>query len=225
MAPQPYFPEPITVPNNVAEAKHRVRVRFIRRVVAGYFVSALLVLASSLFSLPTLPASFAALATLGGLVALSAQRRAINTGLRDNVLSVALLLPTLFCLGQVLRFLHEGGWPVLSLAPVALGVALYAWFCGNDFSYIGQFVLTGVFTVACSAGFEMIGLYTSAQSWTGLVLASIYLFFFVYDLSMLVKRRRLGEEIAGVADLYRDLVNFITYPGRVYWHWRKFRFP
>lgn len=213
------------MPNNVAEAKHRVRVRFVRRVVAGHFASALMVLGAALVTVPGLPPSLAALGMFGGLVALSAQRRTINTGVKDNILSVALLLPTLFCLGQVIRFLQDGGWPVLSLAPVVLGIALYALFCGNDFSYIGQFVLTGLFTVGCVAAFEMIGLYTPMQSWAGLVMASIYLLFLVYDLSMLVKRRRLGEEIAAVADLYRDLVNFITYPGRVYWHWRKFRFP
>lgn len=225
MAPQPYFPEPITVPNNVAEAKHRVRVRFVRKVVAGYFVSSALVAVSASASVPDLPPFLAALVFFGGLVALSAQRRAFTYGMKDNLLSVALLLPTLFCLGQVLRSLHESGWAVLALAPVVLGVSLYALLCGNDFSYMGQFVLTGLFTVACVGAMEIVGLYSPAQAWTGLVLASAYLFFLVYDLSMLVKRRRLGEEVASVADLYRDLLNFVTYLGRVYWHWRKFRFP
>jgi hypothetical protein len=58
----------------------------------------------------------------------------------------------------------------------------------------------------------------------GILAAIGYICYFVYDLSMLVKRRRMGEEVAAVADLYRDLINFVTYSVRVYFHWRKFRF-
>jgi hypothetical protein len=51
-----------------------------------------------------------------------------------------------------------------------------------------------------------------------------YVLFFVYDLAALLSRRRLREVPAAVADLYRDLLNFITYSVRIVLHWRRFRF-
>lgn len=221
---QPIFPEPITVANNVADARHKLRVAFVRRTVLFHSLSVFFVTAWAAFSPFTLPLGFSSAMFALGLIALSVQRRILNGGAKDNVLSVLVLLPTLYFLAHMVRFLHFTGWPVLIFVPVTIGIALYAVFCGNDFSYAGQFVLCSVATIICLLLFWITGFYREWQVFVGAIGSAGYLFYFVYDLSMLVKRRRFGEELASVADLYRDLLNFLTYSVRVYFHWRKFRF-
>jgi len=221
---QPYFPEPLTVTGNVAEAKHRDRVRFVRRVVAGHSLTVLTVITCAAIVPLMLPARLSFVLFLGGLVALTFERRAFLGGLKDNLLSIAFLLPTLFSLSQFLRSLHAAGWPVLTLVPAVIGLALYALFCGNDFSYFGQLLLCGVLTIVSSLFMGVMGVVPPSQVLFGTFVAFCYIGYYVYDLSMIVKRRKMGEEIAAVADLYRDLINFVTYSVRVYFHWRKFRF-
>ena len=66
---------------------------------------------------------------------------------------------------------------------------------------------------------------TAIQAGIGCVVGTIaYLAYFVYDLAALQTRRRLGQELGGVMDLYRDVLNFTTYPIRVVQHWRRHRF-
>src|SRR5512140_1470338 len=94
----PYFPEPLTVSGNVAGAKHRVRVRFVRRVVAGHFVTTVVVGLCSMAVPSIVPTRVALIVFLAGLVVLTLQRRTLFGGLKDNLLSLAALLPTLFAL-------------------------------------------------------------------------------------------------------------------------------
>ncbi len=221
---QPYFPEPITVAGNIAEAKHRVRVRFVRSVVAWHFVSAVITGSFAFLTPFAFGWGVSLLGALGGLVALTMVRRAFPEGRTDSIASLVLLLPTLGFLGQAFHGLQSAGWPVIALAPASVSVALYTLFCGNDFSYGGLFSLSVPATWCALAVGRGLGYLTSVEVLSGGVLALFYLFYFSYDLSMLVKRRRGSEVPAAVADLYRDLLNFATYLIRVYLHWRKFRF-
>jgi len=221
---QPYFPEPIAVLRNVAEARHKLRVAFVRRVVLGHFLSVLVVAVCALIVPTQLPIGFLAGSFFLGLVLLSIQRRTLFGGNKDNALSLIILAPSLFFLGQLLRVLHDLGWPVLALIPATASLAVYALLCGNDFSYVGQFVLCSVVTIMSLVAMWAAGEYSVGQVWIGSTLAIAFLLYFAYDLSMMVKRRRFKEEPAAVADLYRDLLNIVTYSVRVYFHWRKFRF-
>lgn len=221
---QPYFPEPMTVPGNIAEAKHRTRVSFVRRVVAWHFVTCLSTACGVLWLPLVMPLWSSAALTLGCLTALTFVRRAFDGGTMDNVLSTLVLVPALFGLSQTLAELQTEGWPIVVFAPVCTGVALYALFCGNDFSYVGQFVIVLVFTGLFLLGARLLGLMTPIETWSGAAVGTVFLFYYVYDLSMLVKRRRQHETAAAVADLYRDLLNFVTYLVRVVLHWRRFRF-
>jgi hypothetical protein len=45
----------------------------------------------------------------------------------------------------------------------------------------------------------------------------------VYDNASLLARRRLGEELGAVVDLYRDVLNVFGWVVRVLAHWRKHR--
>ncbi|MBS1723760.1 MAG: hypothetical protein JSS66_12495 [Armatimonadetes bacterium] len=221
---QPYFPEPLTVSENVSEAKHRPRVAFIRKVVGWHFSTSAAVVAMALGFPMKMAPEWAFIGFLACLIGLTLVRRAFDGGKTENILSTSALLPTLFFLSQWFEWLHRTGVPVVALVPVVFGTGLYALLCGNDFSYIGMFVLTGAFELVAVVTARVFGYFTPTSAWLGLVLGSAFLFYFSYDLSMLVKRRRFGEGAAAVADLYRDLLNFTTYTVRVYLHWRRFRF-
>ena len=60
-----------------------------------------------------------------------------------------------------------------------------------------------------------------AARYYGPMLNTGFIFYVVYDLSALLTRRRLGEEMGANADLFRDILNFTTYWARVRSHWRR----
>lgn len=135
-----------------------------------------------------------------------------------------MILPAmLLALGWTIRWALDLGWPVWSLGLPLAGVAFYTIACGRDFSFIGLWMLSAVLivgTVSVVAWLTHPGLLSSVNAAT---FALAYLSYYVYDLAALLTRRRRGEEIGAVVDLYRDVLNFTTYTGRIVQHWRKFR--
>lgn len=220
----PYFPEPVEVVGNVASERYRVTNGFVKRVMAGHFVSALAVASVAEFLVPSVDLDAAAWIFLGSLVALTVVRRMLDGGVMENWLGFILMLPTVWSLGTVLRHLSDSGLPVWVFGLSYLFASLYATVCGRDFSFVGQFVLTTLATVASMVVATLLGYLTwiEAVAWGALGLT--FAFYYVYDLAALLSRRRLGEETAAVADLYRDMLNFLTYSVRVVLHWRRFRF-
>jgi FtsH-binding integral membrane protein len=92
-----------------------------------------------------------------------------------------------------------------------------------DFSFVGQFVLSLIAsTVILAVAALALGI-EPAKAGFLLGANAIYLFYLVYDSASLLARRRLGEEIAAVVDLYRDVFNVFGYLVRVARHWRKHR--
>jgi len=222
---QPYFPEPLTVPGNVASEPFRIRLLFLRRVIAAHALSLLVVAVCTLF-VPTLVAwPLCGWMLLGFLLGLSAARQLLPEPKSDGLLSFLILLPVLFLLAQVLRQIAAEEFILIWPAGLASLVALvYAFACGNDFSFVGQFFISSVVVV----GTLVCGALARWIPWdfvlSSSVLAVAWIFFYVYDLAALMRRRRTPEIIAATADLYRDILNFITYTVRVIRHWRRLKF-
>ena len=221
---QPYFPEPLEISGNVARERYLVTLGFILRTMAGHFLSvaATVVVAAMPPSRVTLLAS--ALVFLGCLLTLTLVRRFLHGRRPDNLLSTALMVPTLWSLGVTLRSLHDAGQAVWIVGAAYLFASAYGLFCGKDFSFVGQFVLTTFATALTAVAAVALGAVSGAQALLWAAVALVYVFYYVYDLAALLSRRRLGEEPAAVADLYRDLLNFLTYSARVVLHWRRYRF-
>lgn len=232
---QPYFPEPVTVSGNVAAEPYDDRLRFLRWVTAIHLATVVPVVVIASLGLKE---AGAALAPVEGSVApawlppiailllLSVSRKVHEaTGLAwlDRA-AVAVLLPAfLYLLGSAAIRVDQAGVAVWPLAVAAGFQAVYAFVCGRDFSFVGQFVLAALATIAISFG---VGWFldqpTLPLSW-GAALAVVWLFYHVYDLASLLQRRRLDEKILAVADLYRDVLNVFSYSFRVVQHWRRFR--
>ncbi|MBS1712957.1 MAG: hypothetical protein JST30_01330 [Armatimonadetes bacterium] len=218
----PYFPEPITVSGNVADARYRERVRFLRTVVGRHFLSVAVVAAFGLWRPFEGTTTFWAFAFAAGLVALTFVRRTASGSRWDGAVSLAVLLPVLAFAGLWLRGLDDNEFPVFSFAVVSSALGAYSLFCGQDFSYTGQFVLCNVASALFCVSMTLAGRVPGWNAAAGWAVGALYTFYYTYDLSMIVKRRRPDEAWAAVADLYRDLINFSTYPVRVFLHWRRF---
>ena len=221
---QPYFPEPVEVSRNAASERYGVTLGFIRSTMAGHALSAGGVAAVAWLMVPVVSFEVAGYAFLGCLLALTVFRRVLDGGAVDNVLSLALLVPTVWSLGTMLRLAADSGSPVWILGAGYVLASAYGVFCGRDFSFVGQLVLTTVSltTIVVATIFLSSLGWAEAARWGLLTLA--YVTYYVYDLAALLTRRRLGEAPAAVADLYRDLLNFITYSVRIVLHWRRFIF-
>lgn len=220
----PYFPEPIEIPGNASESRYTVRLGFIRRVLALHFLTVGAVVSVVLESdqIPLNPAQ-ALVGTLLGLGAMSVIRQlAINRSKLDAILSWLILPPFLICLGRMLAWGGESG--AMLEVPLAglIGWFSYAVLCGRDFSFIGQF---GVSLIAALgfAGWNVMQVGQPLSTTTFAFLGTgAMVFYLTYDLAMVTKRRRPDEVWPAVCDLYRDLLNGITYSGRVLQHWRKY---
>lgn len=221
---QPYFPEPITVRGNVAAARYMVTLGFVRRTMLGHFFTVLAVALTAAFVPATLDASAYATAFVGGLLALTMLRRFLDGGPIDNAASLILLVPTLWALSGLMRTAMDAGHPVWIVGASYAVATVYGAVCGRDFSFVGQFMVTLFATVGILAtlGLSQTTSWGEALFWSAAGLG--YVLFYVYDLAALLSRRRLGEEAAAVADLYRDLLNFTTYSVRIVLHWRRFKF-
>lgn len=220
MIVQPYFPEPITVPGNVAEEPYQARLRFVRRTLAGYGLSAAVVAAGAAMGLGTLPVQWLGWLLLSGLLVLSLLRQLAST---NGWVSVAVLGPTLIVLGRALAWIHEAGVSIAPLTLVPVCVCLYGALCGRDFSFVGQFFLAAAGILGGTAAWAWVRGIGLGGLLLPVVAALAYLLYLVYDLASLMRRRREDEIPAAVCDLYRDVFNFVSYGWRVAQHWRRFR--
>lgn len=218
-----YIPEPMEVPGNVTEAPYRVRVAVIRRVTLLHLASVLMIGALTQLDLPRLGflRSLGALAVV--LLALDVWR-ILARGKPVEAKVSSLGLPAILVLAAMaVRAGTEAGIPVWSPVAGVLAASIYTVLCGRDYSFLGcMFLAMTASSVALAA---VAPLYTptfQTASWAlGLNIA--YLLYHQYDLASLLSRRRVGEELGAVVDLYRDVFNFFGYIVRVIRHWRKHR--
>jgi len=220
---QPYFPDQIEIPGNVASEAYDLRLQFIRRTVGAYFLFIVLIGLGSIVLPLYAPTSTLLLGVIVGLVMMGVIRF-LGQGTRWEIpLSCLLLTAIGVLLSNIVRLGLESGIPVWSLGWAVLGACLYTLLCGRDFSFIGQFFLGALFTVFATA-ITCVWAALSFKVWllgTGIALA--YLFYLVYDLAALLTRRKRGDELGALCDLFRDVLNVGGYVFRVIAHWRNFR--
>lgn len=217
-----YVPDPIEIPGNVTEEPYLARVAFIKRVAAMHCIT-LLIVGAVAYSPIALPAKSAWWPLAVMILGLAVIRVALRRGPREAGVSSWLLVPLLFAVGLALNPVQASGFPLWTtiLGP---GFALiYCMLCGRDFSFMGQYLLC---LIASSTAIAALAVGASSildHARYALLVNAAYLTYWVYDLASLLARRRLGEEIAAVVDLYRDVLNIFGYVARCIGHWRKHR--
>jgi len=216
-----YVPEPVEVPGNVTEERYAIRLIFIRRVALLHTLSIVFV---GLFALRPWPA----VGWVGPLMLVAISLIALDLlrifrrGRAIEARVSAILLPLLIQLvGWAVREGMAAGAPVWAIAAGPLAASVYTLICGRDFSFQGCFVLSWIAsTVAVSAIATWDGT-IGTNAAIALVANTAFLIYYVYDLASLMQRRRRGEELAAVVDLYRDIFNIFGYIPRVIAHWRR----
>lgn len=218
----PFVPQQIEIPGNVATEPYMARLGFIRRVVVAHFLSVGIVV--GLAYLPrVIDTMQAGIMTLASLLSLSLIRGLVKGKNYEQIIS-GVVAPLLFIgLSQLVAIGPERGWPQWVIAIGPAGIMLYTALCGRDLSFMGMFMLTSLFEIIVLVACAFAGLFAAKIAFEVGVIGIATIFFLVYDLAALLTRRRLGEEVGAVLDLYRDVLNFTTYTVRVIRHWRKHR--
>ena len=223
MTVPPFVPQPIEIPGNVTTKPYLVIVGFVRRVSLAHFASVLAVATFALYGRPVgsiLALSGVTFCFLAGLNLL----RTFAGGWRgEHLISLAAFPLFLACLGLTMRIFFDRGWPVWAPGLGLLMALAYTLSCGRDLSYVGMFAISGVVSTAAILVFAVLHRLPGQEIAAACLLNAGFLFYHVYDLASLLSRRRLGEELGAVIDLYRDVLNIFGYVPRVARHWREHR--
>lgn len=220
----PFIPSQIVIPGNVAEEKYDVRVRFVKRVAVLHSATVGFVLALAMLPVvEVVPFRLGLIGFFAGLLGLSLVRGLAKRWRHEQRLSAIFVPLVIGGLAVMVRSATiDAGWPLWVFGLPSLGHLLYVVLCGRDLSFLGMFVLVSAGLSAFTIGAAWLD--PGEQPYTMLWLAMVaYTAYFTYDLAAIQTRRRLREEMGAVLDLYRDLLNFTTYPVRVIRHWRTHR--
>ena len=216
-----YVPGPLEVDGNVGAARYRDRLRFLRTVVHGNTVFTALILAASYLPWPDMGVRTSVFFWLAVVIGLDLFRIFKREQSIEAKVS-AWMLPLLgLSLSWVLHeIIARGGfvWPLFVAIAFQSGYALV---CGRDFSFVGFFFLPWIASLFALGLFGVAGKVSSEGMSLSIWACSGWLFYTAYDLSMIMRRRRLGEELAAILDIHRDFLNVFGYIPRVIAHWKK----
>lgn len=216
-----YVPQPIVISDNVSLERYMVRLGFIRRVLTIFLGSLMMI--GGISKLPIdLPIESTASASVAILLGMILVRRLARGRWMEVIVSTGMLLVFLAAAGLLARAVSHMGvamWPPLVTIAIAWA---YAMLCGRDLSFMTLFFLPLLLSSAIWIAAIATGICPGWSIPAALLANTAVLIYVVYDLSMLLSRRRLGEEMGAVADLYRDMFNFTTYYFRVKSHWKRY---
>ncbi|RYG24602.1 hypothetical protein EON82_10125 [bacterium] len=218
-----YVPEPLEVPANVTLDPYPVRLAFIRKVTLLHSASLCLVAGLAWLPFPPVPL-LAALVLLGVMLLLLDGIRVMFRGkAMEPQLSVGAGMVLAGVVALTVRMAVLQGIPVWAVLVGPAFALAYTLLCGRDYSFVGCGLLSLIGSSVVLAGMIVeTGMGVRVAAWA-LGLNTAYLVYFVYDLASLMSRRRRGEELAAVVDLYRDVFNIFGYIPRVISHWSRHR--
>jgi hypothetical protein len=222
--PSPYFPEPITVPGNVNDAGYNALVRFARFAALTNLLSAAIIAALTALWLSRTEwllelgperiwvgaiVSFVLLALLRS-AALLLQLTLFAAFALTTSATASLWAPTI--VEDFPDFAKALGW---TFASGWIGLVLYNLIAARDYSFLGQYALVWLATGISLAIYTWLSDIVLSLAFASFVVFSFALYYYVYDLSMILRRRRPTQTLQGALDLYRDALNFIGFPVRV----------
>lgn len=222
----PIFPEPVTVAGNAADQGHYVAVRFIRAVGTLHLLSLGLVAAALRFWLePNVQAWLASTIDAELLYVLTI---ALSLGLalsreRPPWAQALILIATMVVVtawGSLWASLMHDSFPLfvntfaVAFLIQAAALLVYLLAARRDLSLFGAFILVWPVTCGFLIGTSLLTEMSFSEGLTLLVVLTCMLCYWVYDLAMILRRRRPNEVIAAAVDLYRDVFNFVGLPIR-----------
>ncbi len=218
-----YIPEPLEVPGNITDEPYPLRIAFIRRVSYLYLVSIAITALLTQLGLPHTGLAMPLIAISICLVGLDLLRIAIRGKPSEAKVSTLCMPAALVLSAWVIRELQLSGLPVFQFVVAPGCVILYTVLSGRDFSFVGCCLLSLIASNVTVAALSITADFDRMHAAFALGMNSVFVVYLVYDLASLLARRRRGEELAAVVDLYRDVFNFFGYAVRMIKHWRKHR--
>lgn len=218
-----YVPEPEQIPGSVTKEAYALRLTFIRHVLSRFVGSVGIVVGVGLL----MPANKDFLPVTAVLLVLLLLVSGIRTVLRGTDLEpklTSLTLPlVILVFAAATRTWTTVQFPAWSILAGISCFGIYSAVCGRDFSFVGGYTLSLIVSSVFIAFVMVEEGMTSQRSAQALVWNAAGLFYLVYDLAALLSRRKPTEGWAAVADLYRDVFNFLGYFPRVLIHWNRHR--
>jgi hypothetical protein len=218
-----YIPEPLEVPGNITEELYPVRLVFIRRVAILHLGSLGVIALLTRLRFPQMGLTYAVIALACCLTGLDLLRIALRGKPSEAKISTLCLPTVLVLVAWGLREVSLSGWPVYPPVIGTACVAVLTVASGRDFSFVGCCLLSLIGSSAAVAALANSSNFDRIHAAFALGTNACYVFYLVYDMASLLARRRRGEELAAVVDLYRDVFNFFGYAIRMVKHWRKHR--
>jgi hypothetical protein len=216
-----YVPDPLEVPGNVTEQPYLVRIWFIRRVTLVFLGSVLVIAALLQLPLPSV-GLLPALAALTGLLITLDLWRISHRGHAREARNSAIALPLVVAaVALCVREVSLLGWPVWQGLAAPVCIAAYTLLSGRDYSFVGNYLLSLIASTVGIAAFALSNALSLQQIVVAFGTNVLLLSYLVYDLASLLSRRRTGEALAAVVDIYRDIFNFFGYFIRVLRHWKR----
>lgn len=224
VAPPEYL-APVKVLDSVADAPYLILVRFIRFVglfhlgTLGLLAILVWLFLTPFFStvLSSIPTEVPYLLTAFTLLLLLVLRGA-NIWLQLAVFTVFLIVFaaafSLYGSSMHDRFPAYAEGLLLALLSACLGLLVYLIVSGRDLSLPGAYYCVWPVILLVTVLWTIFTDMSWAEGITVMVLMSVALFYWVYDLAMILQRRKASENIAAVIDLYRDCLNILALPGR-----------
>lgn len=109
-------------------------------------------------------------------------------------------------------FVKSCGWVMVAAWFAALW---YVTLAGRDFSFLGVAAFAMGSASLMAAGWAFATELTWSEALTAAIVCISLVSYWVFDLAMILRRRRYREEVQAVVDLYRDLLNFVGFPVRL----------
>ncbi len=218
-----YIPEPEQVPGNLTTVLYAQRLQFIRQTLRR-FVGAVAMIVGVGMLVPRTGDTLRLTIELLVCLLLVSSIRTFSRGTPAEPKVTAYTLPIVIGFFAVAsRAWTTAGFPTWS---VLVGIAcfgIYASLCGRDFSFVGGYVLSLIFSSVLISFIMVEEGMTGPRSAQALLWNAGGLFYLVYDLAALLSRRRPNESWAASVDLFRDVFNFLGYFPRVMIHWNRHR--
>ena len=104
------------------------------------------------------------------------------------------------------------GW---TFASGWISMLLYNLMAFRDYSFLGAYVLVWLSTAISLVVYTWLSDIVLSLAFASFMVFSLFLLYYIYDLSMILRRRRPNQLIAGAFDLYRDALNFVGFPVRM----------
>jgi membrane-associated HD superfamily phosphohydrolase len=218
-----YIPEPEIMPGCVTQERYRVRIQYIKGVVAKLLLVSGVICFLSLFTQRQLETSMALRIFFTVLLLSSLTRTLLRATRFEILISMIWFLPSVISATLLVGALWTIGFPIWAAFIGIACIGIYTAACGRDFSFVGAYVLCLIASNTFISIIIVAEKMTVLKATLALALNTALLMYLLYDLASILSRRTQNDSWVAIVDLFRDVFNVIGWLPRVVQHWYRHR--